>query len=491
MQIENQPPNILKILAGEDASSLPQKFIQKINLGQFLKGQVVQIFSQGKSLVNFAGQKIVVEGTTPFRIGQNITAQVEQLQPAPVLRIIPPDPRTIATIDPLGIKQGETIQLSSKKNAPISFFSKTDFQFLKLSQDKIYRAAIKQVIDPETAVVQIKDRNFLVSTNGSKPLNPGDRIPVIAGKAANGSFHLLQSGNAVINHVDPGMIKPYLPAREGFGEMMTRLAAVVGELSSGSELAKSGIKKIITRLGNTLQFMVAQTDKTPSAQTVRELVNGSGMNYESKLKQFLESGLNPEKAGELSRDLKGQLLDIIRKLENQTAQKSLSSTQLQFLKDNVQIFRNAVDNIELHQLTHQLAKQDGQSLLLQIPNPFGQGDSTIKFYVRPSDEENGEGKGSSKKNFNLVFLLELSTLGNLRVDSQISENRLSVKMTVENQTIADFISSQTESFQSRIADMDLVADLTCCVQENIDMTSNDEMPKILLKDEFRLVDLTT
>lgn len=485
LQIENQPQNILKILA--DSSAPPHNFIRKVNLGQFLKGQVIRIFSEGRSLVDFGSLKIAVEGAASLRIGQNITARVERLEPAPELKIIASDNRKIAASNPVDVKQEETIQLLSRKNAPISFFSKSNFQFLKLSPGTIYRAEVRQILDPETAAAQIKDRSFLVKTDSSKPLNLGDQIPVVAKKTANGAFHLLQSSGPVVSRVGPGTIKSYLP--EGFGEMITKLAAAVGEPSSGSGFAGMGVKEALARLGDILRFMTPQTDQPPNAQRIKDLVDASGMNYESKLKQFLENGLNPEKAGELGRDLKGRLLDVIREMEIQAAKKLFPSAQLQTLKDSIQIFRHAVDNIELHQLTHQLAKQENQSLLLQIPNPFGRGDATLKFYVRPSEDEDAEEKGSGKRDFNLVFLLELSTLGNLRVDGRTSKNRLSIKITVENQSVADFISSQAESFKSRIADMDLAVDLTCCVRENI--APDAEPPKVLMKNEFRLVDLTT
>jgi len=497
LQIDPLPSNILKILASEGSSSLPKQFIQHLNIGQFLKGQVIKIFSHGKSLVDFGNQKIIVEGNTSFKAGQTLTAQVKQLTPVPVLKIVnasgsvKPAEQGIAANDISGKRQEVTLRLSSRANSPISFFSKSNLEFLNLSQEKVYQVQVKQVLDSETAVIQLKSRKFFVQTDSSQPLKPGDQIPVIAQRVANGSFHVLQSNGPVISRVDPGMIKPYLPFREPFGAMIIKLTAVVREMLPGHQFSKIAGNEALARMDQTLQLLGPGTEKSPNAQMVKEQVNLSGIDYEAKVKQFLEKGSNPGKGMELSRDLKGQLLEIIQKLESQNAQKGFLSPQLQTLKDNVQVFRQAVDNIELHQLTNQLAKQEGQPLLLQIPNPYAHGDSTIKLYVRPSgDEEDGK-KGKSKQNFHLVFLLDLSNLGNLRVDSQITQSRLSIKMTVENQSIADFIASQAQDFVSQLAELGFQADLTCCVQDKINMDPGNDLPEILIKNEFRLVDVTT
>jgi hypothetical protein len=499
LQVDQLPSNILKILASEGSSSLSQKFIQQLNIGQFLKGRVVQIFSDGKSQIDFGGQKLIVEGNFSFKAGQTLTAQVKQLTPVPEFKlannsgsVVIEDPATTANdFSGRGIKQ--VVTLSSRPSAPISIFAKTNLEFLKLSQGKVYQTPVKQVLDAETAIIQLNNRNFIVKTNRSQPLKPGDQIPVIAQRAENGSFHLTQTNGPVISRVDPGMIKPYLSVRQPFGEMVNKLTTVVREVLPGTDLFQVAGKETLARLEQTIQALTSGTEKTPSAQMVKEQVNLSGMDYEVKVKQFLEKGANPETAKglQLNKDLKGQLLEIIQKLESQVLQKGASSTQLQTLKDTVQVFRQAVDNIELHQLTNQLAKQEGQPLLLQIPNPYANGDPTIKLYVRPSQDEEEGNKGKTKQNFHLVFLLNLSNLGNIRVDSQIVKSQLSLKMTVENQFIADFISSHAQDFESRLDELGFQADLTCCVQDKIDMEPHSDLPEILMKHASQLVDVTT
>jgi len=489
LQIDQISPTLLKILASESSASPSQKFIQQIQLGQLLKGQVIQILSEGtKALLNLEGQKIVVQGDPSFKHGTTISVRVEQISPAPVLRIISSSELGRSSgkeITGEQLQQEVTIKLSSGKSSPISYFSKHELDFLKFSQGQTYTGQIKQVLDSDSAIIQLNNRNFFVQTLSAKSLKPGDQIPVVAEKTANGLFHFLQSNGPVIQRVNAGMIKPYLPSRQPFGEMIAKLTTVFGKISSNSNFLKLDSDKL-AQLNQTLQLLNPGNGKSPNAQLLRDQVGASGINYEAKVKQLLEQGSNLE----LSRDLKGQLLDMIQKLEDQGNQaKGLSSTQLQALKEHAQVFRQAVDNIELHQLTNQLARQENQSILLQIPNPYGH--PAIKLYVRPSGDEESGKKGAAKKTHNLVFFLDLSLLGNLRVDSQISQSQLSVKMQVENQSIADFIGSRIGELNDRLSDLGFQADLTCCVNDKIEMDFENELPAILLQDEARLVDVTT
>jgi hypothetical protein len=488
LQVEQIPPTLLKILSAEGTSSTPQKLTEQLQLGQLLKGQVIQVLSEGtKALLNIEGHRIVVQGDPAFKNGQTISARVEQISPGPVLRILSESGRSSGK----ELKPDTTIQISSGKNSPISFFSKHGLDFLKISEGQTYPAEVRQVLDSDSAIVRLNNRNFFVQTLGSNSLKPGDPIPVVAEKTANGLFHFLQSNESIIKQVDAGMIKPYLTSRQPFGEMISNLSTIAGEIASKTDSANFDSGKL-AQLKQTLQLLNPGSGKNPGAQLIKEQVDVSGVNYEAKVKQFLESGTNQGKGIDLTRDLKGQLLDILQKLEDQANQaKGFSSTQLQALKEQTQVFRQAVDSIELNQLTNQLARQENQSILLQIPNPYGQEDQTIKLFVRPSGDEGSNKKGAAKETYNMAFFLDLTKLGAVRVDSQISQTQLSIKIQVENQSVANFIDSQSRALNSRLAELGFEASLSCCVEEKINTDMENELPEVLLQGKSRLVDLTT
>jgi len=156
----------------------------------------------------------------------------------------------------------------------------------------------------------------------------------------------------------------------------------------------------------------------------------------------------------------------------------------------VKVLHRAIENIELQQLTNQFARQENQPILLQIPDPFIIG-KTVNLYLRRPD---GEGKGKGDKNNDdvlLVFLLELSALGNLRVNAKMNKESISVRIDVENQHVAEFIGSNLKDFCSCLGDLDLEVKASCSVVRKIDGDLDKKLNQFLKCDSDRLVDLTT
>jgi hypothetical protein len=156
----------------------------------------------------------------------------------------------------------------------------------------------------------------------------------------------------------------------------------------------------------------------------------------------------------------------------------------------VKVLHRAIENVELQQLTNQFARQENQPILLQIPDPFIIGKTVNLYLNRPDDG----GKGKSNKNNDdmlLVFLLELSALGNLRVDAKMNKESISVRIDVENQHVAEFIDSNLKDFCSCLGDLGLEVKASCSVVRNIDGELDKQLNQFLKCDSDRLVDLTT
>jgi hypothetical protein len=172
---------------------------------------------------------------------------------------------------------------------------------------------------------------------------------------------------------------------------------------------------IIARLKGTLQLFVPDEGQLPSEGQVRQQVESSGINYEAKVRQSIESGLPANK--ELASDLKGLLLKLDQSADkaassglllklDQSADKAASSKIDQSvdkpsssvkapipLAEFRQIIKLAIDSIEINQLSSQVSKQESQPLVIQIPNPLSSGNKTLQLYVRKdSSDEKGEDK---------------------------------------------------------------------------------------------------
>ncbi len=130
-------------------------------------------------------------------------------------------------------------------------------------------------------------------------------------------------------------------------------------------------------------------------------------------------------------------------------------------------------------------------MVLQIPNPFPGGEKTVKLYLRQAGDGSGGGKSKKKDGVLLVFLLDLTALGNIRIDARMTKETVSIKLNVENKTIATYIDANLDVFRSRMDELGFQGEATCCVQENIQHNFENEIHQLLINDDERLVDLKT
>ncbi|SVA62733.1 uncharacterized protein METZ01_LOCUS115587, partial [marine metagenome] len=109
-------------------------------------------------------------------------------------------------------------------------------------------------------------------------------------------------------------------------------------------------------------------------------------------------------------------------------------------------------------------------------------------------DDEGKGKSKSNKDDNgvlLVFLLELSALGNLRVDAKMNKESISVRIDVENQDIAQFIDGNLKEFCARLGELGFEVNASCSVVRKIEDNLGNQLNQLLIDDSKRLVDLTT
>jgi hypothetical protein len=254
---------------------------------------------------------------------------------------------------------------------------------------------------------------------------------------------------------------------------------------------------LIKRLVKTLNLLSPQIKTTDSTQLqeifnskyLKEQVDFSGINYESKVKHIFEGKVPFQIPSKLNMDLKYQLLDLLNVIVPSSKESDNNLNQQRPLMDVIKKIRHAVDNVELHQLTNQLARQENQPIVIQIPDPINFG-KTIKVYIKPA-EDSEENSKQKKEGVLLVFFLNMSALGNLRVDAQVFKESVSIKIKVENINVAKFIDSKLVEFSSNLKDLGCTVNATCSTILIIEDDIASELNQLLINDDKRLVDLTT
>lgn len=355
------------------------------------------------------------------------------------------------------------------------------------------KASVVDIVNNNTAIVKFRDK-FLTAHFLDKAPKVGTVVKLIVTQHEE-SFRLVAQRYNSSKTVETADIKELLPFKEPFGKMIQQLKFLID-----SPVIENFIKSdsfLIKRLVKTLNLLSPQIKTTDSTQLqeifnskyLKEQVDFSGINYESKVKHIFEGKVPFQIPSKLNMDLKYQLLGLLNLIDPSSKESENNLNQQRPLMDVIKKIRHAVDNVELHQLTNQLARQENQPIVIQIPDPINFG-KTIKVYIKPT-EDSEENSKKEKDGVLLVFFLNMSALGNLRVDAQILKESISIKIKVENNDVAKFIDSKLVEFSFNLKDLGCTVNATCSTIPIIEDDIASELNQLLINDDKRLVDLTT
>jgi hypothetical protein len=247
--------------------------------------------------------------------------------------------------------------------------------------------------------------------------------------------------------------------------------------------------QLLEKLRETLQVLTPKPGVTPGEVEIEEQVEKSGVRYEAKVKQFLTQTDDQKVGLELTRDLKGQLLDLL-----QVTEKSIKNLSKQNQSQQVFDFQKrvevSVDSIELNQLSSRVATQENQPLVLQIPNPLSPGEKTINLFIREDSEGGGDGEKDDKETYNMAFFLNLSALGNIKINAKVGPESLAVKMEVEQDDVANFIRNNSVDFEKRMEKKDLNTTVECFMREEVSPIK-DNLIELLVSQNTSLLSVKT
>jgi hypothetical protein len=521
---ENLINQIVKILAAKDSNATSLKFISQLQAGKILDAVFTGKAPEGNGVLSIKGHKVVIElpkavsfekkQAQQTRIslnkGQEIRVRLESSGSKPALKIISPafhqdrpySHETKINLTPRGKSFSKLTRFDNISQTPISTKPLTS-------------ARITHIIDSKNIIVDTGSKSFIMPMENTEPLKLGAQVNISFDKTEKGhSPRLVNVSNDNVKKIDFNTLKPYLPARMPLVNMVNLLMDEVLDSPVIQELKISS--DVISRLQGTLQLFVPEEGQMPSERQVRQQVESSGINYEAKVRQSIESGLPINK--ELASDLKGLLLkldqstekaassDLLLKLDQSTEKAASSDLLLKHgasaekaaspvkntapLAEFRQTIKLAIDNIEINQLSSQVSKQESQPLVIQIPNPLGSGNKTLQLYVRnDSSDEKGEDK-YKKSSHNVAFFLDLSFLGKIKISTQIGQERLSVKIDLESEDIAKFINDKSNDFIETMEEHSIKTSVECCVTDKV-MPEKDSLIELLVSQNTSLINIKT
>ena len=470
--LENLINNLLKIISGESSPIIPAGLKNQLKPGKVLQGEVVKVLPKGKATISIEGQKIIAELSPdknlqaqensrarkpeyPFKSGQKIYMQVGKIHPEPILELISAPKQNFQ-------EEGYTTNLSRNIEPEIIGFENVNK--LELPADKIVCVTVSHIKNTNSLSFKIDSKEFIVNTGNTNSYQVGDKIYVQFKPVEKGFKPILINRPDKGNKIDLEFIKPYLPSR-------TPLGKLIGELTRdvlGSPVLKEfNIKpELLERLKNTLSALTPKPDVIPDELEIKRQVDKSGIRYESKIKEFLTQSDNPKIKTELSRDLKGQLLELIKVTDKTVKNYSEQNQRLQ-ISEFKQRIKLAVESIELNQLSSRVSKQENQPLVLQIPNPLSSNDKTINLFIREDSGDEKKKPNADKSCYSLAFFLDLSSLGNVKINAKIGSDELTVRMDVEQEDVANYMQKCSGDFVNRMKNKYSKTTVECFVNKKV------------------------
>ena len=234
----------------------------------------------------------------------------------------------------------------------------------------------------------------------------------------------LLRGESARDLKETALMRMLMPSKQPLGEALAKLMA----LDTGGAPPK--LRAELESLIKNIQQALALDFEKLTPDQARELLSRSGLFLESTLKQSAQGTLTREgMAAALASDGKAALGKTLVSVENEIAALlkradsgkpgETHAAELRVLGNAAKALREAMNVIELNQLLNAQAKERGAEshpLLFQIPWLDGQESKTARLYVTPDGGKGGKG---TKKPPTLVFMLEMSALGPVRLDARM------------------------------------------------------------------------
>ncbi|MEE8259837.1 MAG: flagellar hook-length control protein FliK [Nitrospinaceae bacterium] len=511
-------------------------FIQNYSTGQTLPGKVVQVLPEQKAVVELQGEKLLLQFPRSVNPGQKIAIKIEQIHPNPILKLVQlsslpssqksapsnltqeasplnpqepdktsiqnrsadsssgspaPDTKVTASLAKTHLKAPAPLD----KGVTTAPLSKADLKLLGIEGGQRVKAEVLRVVARE--ILQVRLNGNAVTLKHAAKLQPGEPVTIHARSIASGKFVLEVEQNPIPSstarpHLKLSILKSYLPARQPLTQVLAGLKEVFLEGPLTQLKALNIDSGQLKQLQVNLQKIVSGEFKAPDVIQLKELVDRSGFHYEAKVKDFvLEPGLS-NKNILLENDLKGQLMRIVRQLEQIPTRATDNSTPDKFIGKLMAQVNQAVSNIELQQLTHHFSKEAQHPLLLQLPENFLGEDDRFKIYILPDQKESGDQEPDShNRTFNLVFLLNLSALGDLRIETKILKDDISIHIAGSNSDAIQFIQAHVPELEDLFQEEGFTISVSSRHQTEVAMEVPDSLGQLLIDTPLQMVDIKT
>jgi hypothetical protein len=275
-------------------------------------------------------------------------------------------------------------------------------------------------------------------------------------------------------------LKAYLMAKQPFGETISTLGHVLSSHLWLHEMAPA----LSQEIRDTLAVLSPQSALPPEAAQLKDQVDRSGLNYESKVQRTLMGELTSAVAA-LAKDLKGQLLELSHRLDMLTrAETDPRSREAATVLVQV---KRAADALEFQQLSNQFALQEQRPLVLPLVHPFISSTQTTQLVIHREGHHEGR-PAAEQEHYTAALSLDLSTLGALHIEAAVHGSAVSATFRVATPAVAEFLLPALPDLHARLQTLGFTPCVACTVQEPVAQGSEGCVPHSLTQ-AVKLVDI--
>jgi len=376
---------------------------------------------------------------THMKSAKVMSARLEHVQAGKMtMSLSVPDPKHPAKVLAHQIQTQQTIHQAATKHASKDALPARMATF-QLAVGDVAAAMVQKRLP--NGQVQLNIQGKLVETAAPESVAKGDVLLLRMSKAP-AEFQLMSVQK---NTADKMMtvLKSNLPvSHEALSQNMTTIRNLLPALIN-TDLP---VNSALPALENWLAASVSSGDKPVNGERLGQLIRQSGTGMETKL-----LGLSQQAAHHpaMLHDLKALMLQL-------SNVQSSHASHAEIIRVLTELAQHSTARIETNQALNVLAQMHGDPIRFELPMLVGQQLVSVYMSVQQqyqSSSEEAEQGGGSEQSYSVLFALDLTGLGKMKVDASISDTSVHARIYADQAGVGQFIREHIQRLETRLQDL--------------------------------------
>jgi len=418
-------------------SALSAGLRQQMQTGALINGRIDSI-QAGK-------MNLTLSMAVPERMGENIT---QQIQTTAIQGLKPGQQLSLSLLagannQPVMEIHGQqamnqTGVTAGRASAPLEMAS------FKLAAGDMTAAIVQKRLP--NGLVQLNIQGTVVETAAPQSVVKGDVLLLKMAEPPAG-FQLMSVQK---NATEKAMMVLKNNVSLNHESLANNITAMRNLLPAGANHEIAGLKQLEAWLGTgQINHDAATTGGAAAKQSgngakLAQLMRESGAGMEARLLGLAQQAIQPGSSS--LQDLKGIMLQL-------SQAHSDSIDKMAIIKSLIALSQHSSARIESTQALNVLAQIQGDPIRFELPILVGQQMVNVQMSMQQEgyqSPENGEQHGASDPSYSVLFALELSQLGHLRVDASISDHSVHARIYSDRDSGSQFIRDHIQRLEARL-----------------------------------------